>query len=309
MNGPPFSALGIDVGGTKIAAGVVNFPSGRVIAQHTIPTAPDRGGEAVLKDVANLAEEVCRELTVEGAGVALCELVDPSGRILSNNCMRWEREQVTTALARFGPVFLEADVRAAAQAEALFGAGRPFGIFLYVTVGTGISSCLMIRGSPYLGALGATGTMASSALSFPCDKCGAKNDFTAEEIASGPALVARYNRVKPGAATTGADVLAAAAKGDSDALAVLSSAGRALGSVVGLLINVLDPQAVIVGGGLGLCDGPYWESFEASTRQHVWSDIHRTVPILHAKTGPNAGVIGAAAAAWKHVQPITSETV
>jgi len=304
-NYPTFTALGVDVGGTKIAAGIVNFPAGQVIAQQTISTGAKRGGEVILRDVVGLAEALAREgeqakLDVAGTGVGLCEIVDPSGRILSANCIPWKERQVRKALQRFGPVFLEADVRAAARAEALFGAGRRFSIFLYVTVGTGISSCLMMNGSPYLGARGATGTMASSAISVQCDECGTVNDRTLEEIASGPALAARYNKLKRDAARAGNEVIAMAVRSNTDALSVVRTAGEVLGSTIGLLINTLDPEAVIVGGGLGLSEGPYWESLVDSTRSHVWSEVHREVPILRAQTGPNAGVIGAAAVAWKH---------
>src|SRR5207249_2171327 len=121
---------------------------------------------------------------------------------------------------------------------------------------------------------------------------------TLEEIASGPALVARFNQRRPGAAKNGPDVLAAAAAGNSDSLEVLRSAGEAVGSAVGFLVNVLDPEAVIVGGGLGLSAGSYWESFTASTRRHIWSKINRDLPILQASTGQAAGILGAAAA-WK----------
>jgi len=236
---------------------------------------------------------------VEGIGLALCELVDPAGRILSSNCIRWQREPIVERLSGIAPAYLEADVRAAALAEALFGIGRSFRIFLYVTVGTGISSCLMIDGGAFLGARGATGTMASSPTQSACEQCGFVTLRTLEEIASGPALVARFNQRRPGSANCAEDVRAAAASGDEQALHVVRSAGEALGSTVGLLVNVLDPEAVIIGGGLGLSDGPYRGSFVASTRRHIWSEIHRDMPILQAATGQAAGVIGAAAAAWK----------
>jgi glucokinase len=120
-----------------------------------------------------------------------------------------------------------------------------------------------------------------------------------EEIASGPALIARFNQRRPAAADTGQAVLAAAMAGNPDAADVVRSAGEALGSSVGMLVSVLDPEAVVVGGGLGLSEGPYWDSLVASTRRHIWSQTHRNLPILHAATGSDAGVIGAAAAAWK----------
>jgi glucokinase len=299
-----FTALGIDVGGTKIAAGIVAFPEGRVSARQVIPTAPERGGAAVLDDVVRLAEELVAKAGpskphVAGLGVGLCELVDPEGRILSANCVKWQDQPVRERLARVAPVTLEADVRAAALAEAHFGAGKPFRIFLYITVGTGIASCLMINGRPYVGARGVTGTMASSPLSVPCERCGHTSRRTLEELAAGPALVARFNQRKPGATKTGQDVLAAVAAGDADALAVVRSAGEALESAVGLLINILDPEAVVIGGGLGLSEGPYWDEFIAATRRHIWSEVHRDLPIVRAATGPDAGLIGAAIATWK----------
>jgi glucokinase len=303
MSPLPFTALGIDVGGTKIAAGAVSFPAGRICSQRVIPTAPERGGEAVLNDVVRLAEELSAETrsggrNMDGVGLGLCELVDPTGRILSANCVHWQDQPVRQRLSHLGPVTVEADVRAAALAEALFGAGKPFRIFLYVTIGTGISCSLMLDGKPYAGSRGATGTMASSPLSVPCEKCGHLGRRTLEEIASGPALVGRYNALRPTGARSGQDVLAAAASGDTDAIEVVHSAGGALGANIGLLVNVLDPEAVIIGGGLGLSNGPYWESLLGTTRRHIWSGVHRDLPILRAATGPVAGLIGAAAVAW-----------
>jgi len=303
MSITPFTAIGIDVGGTKIAAGLVSFPEGRIRAQKVIPTEASRKGEAILNDVLRLAEEFAHGakaegLHVEAIGLGLCELVDPTGRILSANCIRWQDLPVADRLAHIAPAVIEADVRAAALAEALFGAGRPFRIFLYVTVGTGISSCLIIDRQPFLGARGATGTMASSPMSVLCGNCGHLTRRTLEEIASGPALVARLNARRAGSAISGLDVLAEAASGAADALEVVQSAGEQIGSTVGLLVNVLDPEAVILGGGLGLSEGIFGETLIASTRRHVWFELHRDVPILRAATGHAAGLIGAAAASW-----------
>jgi glucokinase len=80
---------------------------------------------------------------------------------------------------------------------------------------------------------------------------------------------------------------------------VVISAGAALGNTAGFLVNVLDPEAVIVGGGLGLAGGLYWKTFVESTRKHIWSHVSRDIPILTAALGPDAGFIGAAATMWK----------
>lgn len=299
-----FTTIGIDIGGTKIAAGVVSFPEGRVCISRIIPTAITRGGEAILSDVIALAATLLAEagamgLKVRGIGVGLCEIVDIDGNIRSENCIPWRELPVRQRLEKLAPVVIDADVRVAACAEALFGAGKSFRIFLYVTVGTGISSCLMLDGKPFLGARGATGTMASSPLHSICSQCGTVSDRTLEEMASGPALVARYNKKAKTQVETGEAVLAAAGNGDPTAIEVVQSAGEALGQTLGLLVGVLDPEAIIIGGGLGLSGGLYWKNLIDSTRRHIWSPVHRDLPILPAAMGRETGVVGAAAVAWE----------
>jgi len=306
MNNATGHLLGIDIGGTKIAAGILTWPDGRFIARRTIPTNAGRGGRAVLDDVLGLARELVHQAgDVAAIGLGVCELVDREGRLASANCLQWLNLPVQEELSGIAPAVIEADVRAAALAEAMFGAGRGLRSFLYVTIGTGISCSLVIDGVPWLGAHGATGTMASSPLSIPCERCGHVSRRTLEEIAAGPALVARFNAAA-GHAASGQDVLAAAAAGHALAGQIVASAGEALESQIGLLVNTLDPEAVIIGGGLGLSDGPYWEHFIAATRRHIWSGVHRELPIKRAATGADAGWIGAAARAAEHNYVIPS---
>jgi predicted NBD/HSP70 family sugar kinase len=296
--------IGIDVGGTKCAAGLVEFPDGRVLARRLEPTRPERGGEAVLTSVIDLAlslrqeaQDMCR--LVAAIGVGLAELIGIDGQILSDATIRWrgmavdERIRSATEL----PATLEADVRAAARAEAKLGAGRPFRSFLYVTVGTGISAAHVVEGVPYAGASGLTGTFASSRGMIPCDRGGLAVGPPLEQFAAGPALAARLAAERAGFAGTAFDVMSLASAGDDLPLEIVNSAGEALGAAVGQLVNVLDPEAVVVGGGLGLTEGPYRIALDRGLRQHIWSDLHRSVPLLSAEMGNDAGFVGAAIAA------------
>jgi len=142
-------------------------------------------------------------------------------------------------------------------------------------------------------------------MNWAFENCGHIDNQSLEEIASGPALVKRLNHLHPGTVNSSEEVFAAAAAGNDDAKSIIRSAGQALGSTVALMVNVLDPEAVIVGGGLGLSEGPFWSNFIDSTREHIWSDVHRDLPILRAETGSRAGMIGAAISAWK-VPPASS---
>src|SRR5262249_19571233 len=119
-----------------------------------------------------------------------------------------------------------------------------------------------------------------------------------EAFASGPALVKRYNQCRAEPVENAETVLAAAARGEPDAIRVIRDAGEALGSGVGFLVNVLDPDAVVIGGGWGLAGGLYWEALVKSARRHIWAEPTRELPIIPAQLGPDAGMIGAALAVW-----------
>jgi glucokinase len=301
----PNCAIGLDVGGTKIAAGIVAFPEGRVLARRLIPTGAERPGQAVLADILALARDLLDEAASQGMGLAgigvgIAELVSPDGTVTSDQTIAWRGVPVRNAFAALAPTVVDADVRVAARAEAQLGAGRGFDPLVYVTVGTGISYSLVLGGRPYAGARGNALIFASAPLFTTCTVCGAELHPVLEEIASGPALVARYNAVLPGWAAGGQEVLAAAAAGEAVAIGVVTSAATALGSGVAMLINALDPAVVVIGGGLGLAGGRYWETLIAATRAHIWADAARGLPILPAGLGTDAGLIGAALAAWDH---------
>ena len=308
-NKDQFAAIGIDVGGTKISAGVVLWPSGELLHCSVIPTAPKRGGEAVLQDTLKVAADLMQwsraeGLSVTGIGAAIAELVDPDGNVTSGQTIQWRGVPVRQRLAAIAPTHLDSDVRAAALGEALFGAGKDSRLFIYLTAGTGISYCLVQDGRPYMGARGNAILMGSSPLSTTCTHCGTRLRPVLEEFSSGPALVERYlhsraearrSDAKHESVTRAEDVFQVAASGDAIAAEVVRSAGEALGMSAGFLVNVLDPELVIVGGGVGLAGGLYWDAFTQATREHIWSDASRAIPIVSAGLGVHAALVGAAA--------------
>lgn len=293
-------AIGIDVGGTKIAGGVVHGKSGEILLRKTIATQAQRGGEAVLDDCVDLIDGLYhaateQALAVSGVGIGLCELIDAAGNITDAYNFDWRGLPVVERCSQRVPARLETDVRAAALAEARYGAGRDYATFAYVTVGTGISSTIMLHGRPWAGARGNALVLASSPLTTTCPHCGATVEIILEQYAGGPALVRRYNEQATTRIESGQALFAAVDAGDELAAEVVRSAGTALGVSVAFLCNVIDPEAVIVGGGLGLAGGLYWESFVAATRSHIYAAATRQLPIRPAQLGVDAGIIGAAA--------------
>ena len=100
--------------------------------------------------------------------------------------------------------------------------------------------------------------------------------------------------MSPDFAGAAPEVLSLAESGDSKAISIVTSAGKALGAGVAQLVNTLDPEAVVIGGGLGLVGGLFRTTMEESMRGHIWSEMHRDVPLLSANLGKDAGWIGAA---------------
>ena len=300
-NKQQLGAIGLDIGGTKIAAGVVLWPSGEILQRTIIPTKPTRGGEAVLKDTHDLARQLHdwargKQIEVAGIGAGVAELVDCDGNVTSSCTIDWRDCPVQQRLSEIAPALVESDVRAAAVGEAIFGAGRGHPLFVYMTVGTGISYCLMQNGRPLKGAKGNAITMASSPLSTVCTHCGMKLRPVLEEFASGPAIATRFAKGHNGQPSeTCEDVFRAASNGDKDAIEILTSAGEALGVSTAFLVNVLDPEMIVVGGGLGTAGGLYWNAFERSCREHIFADNSRGLPIVTATLGVDAGLVGAAA--------------
>ena len=294
---PGRAAIGVDIGGTKVALGLIDAATLKMVARTRIPTRPERGGPAVLRDIvvavqalADQAEREGRQLT--GIGLGVPEIVDLSGRITSSAVIPGcAALPVAKVLGSVAPVRIEADVRAAAFAESVLGAGR-WRYYLYVTIGTGISYCAVYEGRPVAGARGGALNIGSSVLAdLPLDGQ-RRRQVVLERVASGSALVEQYAAAGQ-AAQRAEEVLEAARRGDAVAAHIVGEAARTLGTGLALLANLLDPEAMVVGGGLGSADTPYWSAAVGWARQHMYSDAARDMPIRHAELGVDAGIIGA----------------
>jgi glucokinase len=258
--------LGFDVGGTKIAAGVVDTASGQVSERLSWLTEPrKRSAGAVLDGLVACATAIAPERI----GIGVCELVDPSGRTTSAYTIDWRDRYLPDAFAV--PCTVESDVRAAALAEARFGAGRGLGSFLYVTVSTGISHCLVIDGRPWPGARG-------NAL--------VTGNPPVELVASGKALQDASDRSSAQAVLV-----------DPDCAELVAKAAGELAGALAALVDALDPEAVVIGGGLGL-ERRYREQWEPPLRARLYARATAaSLQVIDAKLGPDAGVVGAALAA------------
>ncbi|MHA7135213.1 ROK family protein [Oerskovia turbata] len=297
--------LGLDVGGTKIA-GVIVDPDGRIVLRSTAPTAtpdgPDAGGRVTLAVVEALLTEA-REagLDVGAIGAGYPEYVSRDGRLTSTMVLPDAHESERQLRALGLPLVIESDVRAAALAEATVGAASGASSSLYVSLGTGVSCAFTLDGAVVAGARGEA--LALGELDVPLRAVAGLSDAAAsraeaaesnlEGFASGAGVAMRYT-ARTGRRVRGASEVVAI--DDDVAREVLVSAGAALGAAIASLVGVVDPEVVVLGGGLGCSGGVIVDALLESYTQRS-SARPGPPPVRIAQCGPDAGVLGAAEAA------------
>lgn len=147
-------AIGLDVGGSKISGGIIDISDGSISERLIRPTEASRGRGAVLDDAVKMVKQLSYHFRAmrPALGVCVAKLVDSDGLITSAHTIPWLGLALAQVFTDCTPVSVESDVRAGALAEALLGAGRSLDPFVYITVGTGISSSLVVAGRPFEGA-------------------------------------------------------------------------------------------------------------------------------------------------------------
>lgn len=306
-------AIGVDIGGTKIAAGVVD-EQGRILSR-TRRSTPSRDLEAVLAMIIEIVDELAALHPIDSVGIGTAGFVD-SGRskvLLAPN-LGWVNAplRLTVERATELPVVVENDANAAAWGERRFGAGRGALDLIVITVGTGIGGGLIFNGQLYRGQHGLAAEVGHMLVEPDGRLCGCGQRGCWEQYGSGNALV-REARALAGeqreSATQlfelgdgtpegvqGAHVTAAARAGDPVSLQAFATVGDWLGIGLANLAALLDPEGFVLGGGVSeagdLLLGPTREAFLAHLSGR---DIRPVVPEVRlAELGNDAGIVGAA---------------
>ncbi len=309
-------AVGIDVGGTKIAAMLVDA-SGAILARDTVPTPAD-DMVATLDAMVEVARAVSSP-AVRAIGVGAAGLVEfATGTLAFAPNLAWRDVKISEHVGGvLGlPTLTDNDANAAAWAEYRFGAGRGGDDMLLVTVGTGIGGGIVSGGRLFRGAHGFAAEIGHVIVEPGGPLCGCGNRGCWEQVASGHAitragrdaarqhphsLVARLADGDPGN-VNGPLVTEAAQQGDEVARGILAEVGRRLGEGIAGLVNVIDPSIVVVGGGAIAAGELILQTARSSFRDAVEAPQHRPdVPVVAAALGNDAGAVGAAALALEEL--------
>lgn len=288
--------IGVDIGGTKVAAAVVT--SAGEVVESVRSATPASGREGVLSTTAALIEQLRATHTVDGIGVGAPGIIDrASGRVVfaSDILPGWNGAEVRSELEDRTslPVTVDNDVRVMAHGENVIGAGHGRRSVLFLSIGTGIGGALSIDGKIRHGAHGTTGELAHllvpSTGAIGCG-CGRKDHL--EAVASGPAMAAEY------AARAGVPVqplqhvVALMHSGDPIARAVITDAGELIGRVLAGVATAFDPELIVIGGGAAQIGTDLMAPLVSAFRVEAMKPIAETA-ILPARLGTNAPLVGA----------------
>lgn len=293
---PKHTVIGLDVGGTKIKAAAV-FAGGKTAPSVTVPTLAASGKGAVLAQMT----AAVREAWVPGAkaiGVGMAGLVNHAKGVYRQgpNFPKSFKDVPVAALLKKAfkvPVTVDNDVHCFTLAEAKFGAGKRFSSVVGLTLGTGVGGGFVIDGRLYRGRNNGAGEFGHATISLGAEAvCGCGQRGHLEAFASGSAMRRLY------AAATGktmepSDIERAAEDGDLEAGRVVDVMAEALAEGFAGVIHSLNPDAIVVGGGMARAD-VVWKPAVAKARKLVIYPDLRETPIVRAALGGEAGVIGAA---------------
>ncbi len=305
------AVLGLDIGGTKLAAGVVSA-SGEVLAYDRVPSRIPDGPDATIARLFELADRVLLDADREVAAVGIgCggPLDVQAGVILSPPGMReWTRVPIVDrTVARFGvPAFLDNDGTAGAFGEYLFGPWRHARSLAYLTVSTGIGGGLVLDGRPYRGTTGNGVEFGHLVVDWQGRRCNCGQLGCAEAYVSGTSIGARAAEAVAGGAVssladtqvTAADVAAAARHGDEVAGEIWDESMRILGRLVAQVINAVEPELVVLGGGVTGAGRMLIEPVRRYALAGVMSPAITRTRVELTALRDHAGVLGAAAIAF-----------
>ena len=302
--GPAAHVLALDVGGTGIKAGLV-AADGTLSRRRRRATETDRGPQAVIETILSFAEELARDFAAEGvpvsaAGVALPGIIDEAaGRGVFSATIGWRDVPFRDLLeARLGlPVAIGHDVRAGGVAEARVGAGRGSDRFVFLPLGTSIGGAVMIGGRADLGPHGMGGEFGHIVVRPGGESCGCGLSGCLAQYSSAGAVARRYREASGAAAIAGGeDVARLLATGDPVAARVWEEAIDCLSDALLTTAALLDPDRVVVGGGLAECGdalmAPLRKSLEGKATYHSLPDL------VTAELGDLAGCLGAGLLGW-----------
>ncbi|MDO8848825.1 MAG: ROK family protein [Coriobacteriia bacterium] len=309
-------AIGVDVGGTRIAAGLIER-KGRSLKEVRELTPRDAGPFAVVDTIIELIEDVATTVhpgEIAGIGVGLPAQIDFLKQTVEfcTNLPLAGVDMRSLIMSRVKhSVTIDNDGNCAGIGESRFGAAKGVRDFVMITLGTGVGGALVLDGEPYRGSRGLGGELGHMVVQLDGPLCPCGGNGHIESYLGRPAIAAKGREAAAeykgtairdeaggeASAVSAENVINAALKGDEIARTILLDAGEVLGQALVGIVNLLNPRLIVVGGGIGESCGFLVERAAEVIGEHALAG-RRDVRVVQAELGNDAGVLGAAALAF-----------
>jgi len=316
MTGNARSVLGVDIGGTKIAVGIVDR-AGKILAQGRTPMVANGTPEAAFDAVVRAIDSMLSTRGTEIGGIGICAPgpLDPKSGVVLNppNLPCWRNFPLAEKVrAKYSvPVRVDNDANAAALAETLWGAAQGFRYVFYATIGTGIGTGIVFDSAIYHGKTGSAGEGGHVSIDYHGPVCGCGKRGCIEILAAGPAIGARA-RAKVAAeplrgktilklaggnvsAITSQHVREAFESDDPLAREVLEETVQLLTIWLGNIVDLLDPDVIVIGGGVAAMLRNFFDKIKCGMPDWCVNPRASEIPLLMAHYGADAGIAGGAA--------------
>ncbi|MEG0012890.1 MAG: ROK family protein [Cellulosilyticaceae bacterium] len=309
--------IGVDLGGTSIKVGILNSEY-EIIQSATLPTRRERAAEEILEDMAMVCKEVMSEAgitekEIHSIGIGCPGIASPKeGVVIYSSNLNFRNVNVKKEIQKYidSDVFVENDANAATLGEAICGAAKGKGSVVMVTLGTGIGGGIILNGKIFGGAYFGGGEIGHHVIALengiPCG-CGRTGCW--EQYASATALIRQAKQVatqNPNSALvtlakgnainniTAKTVFDAADQGDAVAEEVLDQYFKYIAQGVANIVNILQPEAIVIGGGVSAQKGKLTEPVRKYVQDEMYGGLELQTEIKAATLGNDAGIIGAA---------------
>jgi glucokinase len=312
--------IGVDIGGTKVAAGLVD-PGGKVLFHTRNPMVCSDGAVRALAVVTQAIETVSAQATsiagdrslIRGIGICSPGPLDPNTGVVINppNLPCWRNFPLAAEIAKIYRVRvkLDNDANAAGLAEALWGAGHGYRNVFYATIGTGIGTAILFDGRIYHGRTGAAAEGGHMSIDYNGPRCACGKPGCIETLAAGPAIARRARaKLESGRSSSLLDLAGgnrdlvtsemvgkASAAGDQAANEVLRETVELLSFWLGNIVDLLEPDVMIVGGGVASTLKPFLPEIKDRLRECCVNQSCQEIPLVSARYGEDAGIAGSAA--------------
>jgi len=310
--------VGIDLGGTKTAIGLIN-PQDQIVERVRLPTLAEEGPSSIVARIGDVVDGFRTRIPADEAltGLGMCAPgpIDPINGIIVNptNLPKFYNTPMSQLLGdRLSiPVKLEHDAKAAALGEFYFGAGRGEQSMIYIIVGTGVGAALIIDGVIYRGMHNSAGEFGHTVLERNGLLCSCGNHGCVETFMSGPRLVQWYEIMQHGGPvvggelsfpSTGEEVAKLAVQGDPSAVAVLTQAGAALGAAIATLAMIVNIDLYVVGGSVAKCGDLLLAPARQAAPRHAFASVASHIRIVASTLDTDAPILGCAWLARQQVR-------